>query len=489
MAPKELRTVLSPLLLSHEEPTEENGEGILNRAAIWIWITANSYVRLHYDDDDDDDDCTVEDRHEQQFYLELIDTDTCHNLSIHASTLEDAIICLEYLVGLKDTHFEEMGLSYKDDDEPELCPFDANILHKILQNSTRRIVFNLMIFTPDHCRILASSGTNTNIVFYCCEFQDLGAAFVGASVARQDETSGPAKLRFLGINPFNDRNWALFLSQHKLESLNLANMRFDSEVSCRAVATAQVQCLTLEYCNLIDEGASLVESVREGRGPEELLIRGINPFGSSASFATFMSALRGNTNLERLHLPHIDDRQVTQALAAALHENKGLVHLKVCFRSLHDSDRAELFKAISLHPSLLSLDLTVRYSDIDLRKRREFTKAVADMLSVNERVQVMSFNDQMFDKDDWDVFVVPRLECNVYRERFLSIQKIGEASTRAAVLARTLATFSSKAHLVWMLLNQNHDVVSSYLDSAHDQTSIPSRKRSHSPSLDGMSAH
>jgi hypothetical protein len=111
------------------------------------------------------------------------------------------------------------------------------------------------------------------------------------------------------------------------------------------------------------------------------------------------------------------------------------------------------------------------------------------MLSVNERVEVMSFQYNAFDKDDWDMNVVPRLECNLYRKRFPFIQKIEEASTRAAVMARALVNFSSKPHLVWMLLNQNHDIVSSYLDSANDLNSIPSRKRSRSPSSEGMSAH
>jgi hypothetical protein len=87
-----------------------------------------------------------------------------------------------------------------------------------------------------NCRIQASSGTKTNIEFYECVFEDEGAAFVEASVARRDETSGLVKLRFVGSNPFNDRNWGLFLSQHKLESLELADIQFDSEISCRAVA-------------------------------------------------------------------------------------------------------------------------------------------------------------------------------------------------------------------------------------------------------------
>jgi hypothetical protein len=114
----------------------------------------------------------------------------------------------------------------------------------------------------------------------------------------------------------------------------------------------------------------------------------------------------------------IDDCQVTQALVAALRENKGLVHLAVNFRGLDESDwtesdNTELWESISLHPSLRSLDLNLRRRDIDPMKRREVTNAVADMLKVNERVEVMSFHNNSFDKDDWDAYVAPRLECNL----------------------------------------------------------------------------
>jgi hypothetical protein len=106
------------------------------------------------------------------------------------------------------------------------------------------------------------------------------------------------------------------------------------------------------------------------------------------------------------------------------------------------------------------------------------------MLTINERIEVVSFDDDIFDEDDWNKNVSPRLECNLYRERFPAIQTIGEASTRAAVLARALAKFASKPHLVLMLLNQNHDILSSYLDSAQDLNSMHSRKQT----LDTMSA-
>jgi hypothetical protein len=466
---QELRTVLSPLLSRKEHA---------------IWITENSYVRLETHR-------TVDHQHERHFVFSLTETHKQHYiLSIHASTLEDSLICLDYLVGLKDAHFEEISLTYKDHAmQVRLCPFGANTLEKMIQNSARRIRFNKLIFTPDHCRTLASSGTKTDIFFYQCQFQDGGAAFVEASAALQGETSGPAKLHIFGRRNilFNARYLSLFLSQHKLDSLELANINLKSEVSCRAVATAEVRCLSLGYCRLEDEGASLIESVRHGRGPKELSFSNGHPFGSTESFVTFMNALRGDEHLKQLKLPMIYDQQVTQALVAALHENKGLVHLTVSFPVLDDSDRTELLDAISLHPSLCSLDLQMHSTDIDPKKR--ITKAVADMLSVNDRVQAVSFHNDTFDLDDWNTNVSPRLECNLYRKRFLSVQKIGEASTRAAVLARALATFSSKPRLAWMLLNQNHDIVSSYLDSAHDQVPDPARKRSRSPSLDGMSAH
>jgi hypothetical protein len=493
MASDELRTVLSPLdelrtvlspLVGSEYPA--------------VYLTDDSYVRFNEELEDEDSCSTVDDLYEKQFVLRLAETDDRedegHSFSIHASTVEEAILCLDYLVGLKDTRYQQMELDYKDDGDTRLCPFGVTILEKILQNSARRIIFNNMIFTPDHCRTLATSGTKTYVEFSDCEFQDEGAAFVEASAARQDETLGPAKLRFEGSNPFNDRNWALFLSQHKLDSLVLHEMNLNSEASCRALATAEVRCLTLEECDLEeDEGAALaqalIESVRQGRGPNGLCFNR-NPFDSSERFVTFTNALRGNTNLERLELSYselsyMNYRQDTQALAAALHENKGLVHLTVYFRESDDNGRTELLEAIAMHPSLRSLDFVCYcYS----KEKRIFTKAVADMLSVNDRVEEMRFRRDTFDKDYWGAYVVPRLECNTYRKRFPSIQKIEEASTRAAVLARALAKFGNKPHLVWMLLNQSHDIVSSYIDAAHGRNSIPLRKRSRSPPLDARNA-
>jgi hypothetical protein len=214
-----------------------------------------------------------------------------------------------------------------------------------------------MIFTPDHCRILASCGTKTDIEFYCCEFQDEGAAFVEASASRRDVTSGPAKLSFLGELPLNEIYLSLFLSQRNLKLLHIKYVDFclESEAICRAVAAADVRCLTFE-CELEDGGAALVESVRQGRGPKELCFD-CDPFDSPERLVIFVNALRGNTNLERLELPPMEDRQVTHALAAALRENKGLAHLEVCFSGFNKSGLTDLLESISLHTSLRSLHL------------------------------------------------------------------------------------------------------------------------------------
>jgi hypothetical protein len=67
-----------------------------------------------------------------------------------------------------------------------------------------------------------------------------------------------------------------------------------------------------------------------------------------------------------------------------------------------------------------------------MKRREVIKKAVADMLSINKRVEVMSFYDDAFDKtireEYWNMNVFQRLECNLYRKRCPSIHKIVEAS-------------------------------------------------------------
>jgi hypothetical protein len=427
---------------------------------------------------------------------------TMNSLSIHSLTLEGAISCLEFLVGLPDSHYLSMAITFDNDlpqPQPRVCPFPNRLLENFLINTERKKVFEYMVFSREQSRILASTGVRTNIQFYHCRCEGGGADFLAASTARQDEDTGPAILIIIETLLFDEGNLVLFLNQqHKLKSLTLQNILLRTEEACRAVSLADVRKLHIRGCNFADHGAALIESLREGRGPKELILRPVTgprshvprsyqPFDSWESFLSFMNALRGNTYLERLDVSGISFRHgVAQALAAAILENQGLIHLGMRYCDLDNGSCSELMKAISTHPTLRLLTFTGR--NFDASERRE---AVADILVDNSRVAYMILGDK-FDSADWDANVAPTLDCNLYRKRFLPIQKIEVPSTRAAITARALAHAASKPHLVSLILSQNHDILATYLESAlavDNQSSISHRKRSRSSSSDEMVGH
>jgi hypothetical protein len=99
-----------------------------------IWVTKNAFVFLRWNHQES----IPADHAEHGFDLTLTVTDKCHYLSINSSTLEESILCLDYLVGLKDIHFEKMGISYihhdedewEDHEETPLCPFVLTLWRK-----------------------------------------------------------------------------------------------------------------------------------------------------------------------------------------------------------------------------------------------------------------------------------------------------------------------------------------------------------------------
>jgi hypothetical protein len=138
--------------------------------------------------------------------------------------------------------------------------------------------------------------------------------------------------------PFDERNFIMFLNQHKLDCLKLSNIRLKSEEACGAVAEAEIQYVDLKECRLVDGGGALIESsVREGRGPKGFRVCGdgddeddddddnddeLLPFASPEWCISFMHAVRDNSYVERLDLSniHVNDG-ILQALASALREN------------------------------------------------------------------------------------------------------------------------------------------------------------------------
>jgi hypothetical protein len=402
-------------------------------------------------------------------------------LYIHSSTLDDEMSCFDFLIGLPDDHFDNMELAGRG--YSRLCPLTSVLFEKmILQSAKRKNSFDRMTFTPDQSRTLATSGTRTDIKLSWCKFEDDGEVFWDALAARADPQTGLAKLSIYHKLPFAEG--ILVLLPEKLECLAIFHIDLETEEACRAVAEAELQYLELRWCELDgDGGAALVESVRIGRGPKGLgLYTPLGeddeeywvPFDSSERFVSFLNALRGNAYLERLVLSGFDLRKegILHALAAALIENKGLVHLGLLqYCRLDEGGFCEFLRALSAHPSLRTLDLAFRDLDMD---KTAAAKAVAEMLSVNNELEGIRCRDDNegddddgydspFDPATWAALVIPRLECNIYRKRFPAIQEIRPPSTLAAVLASALAHVSNKPSPAFMLLRENVDILSSYL--------------------------
>jgi hypothetical protein len=469
-------------------------DGVINFDRL-IWTSKNSFVRVS----------VWKLRHElpgvyqnHRFRLCLETDSRIFSLNIYSTTPEDAMSCLDFLVGLHDDHFRKMELSEHHNiiagGRPRLCTLTCWLLEKVLLQSTKRKhVFRDMIFTPDQSRALATSGTKTDIELIRFEFEDDGEVFLEALATRADPQTGLVKLSIRERLPFGEGILVLLLD--KLKSLSLQCIHLEGEDACRAVAVAELQYLNLSNCELGDGGVSLVESIREGRGPKELDLYSTrhyendwHPFDSIERFTSFLNALRGNTYLERLDLSrfYFLEQGILDAFAAALFENKGLVHLGLQNCHLAETCFRELLRAISAHSSLRMLALTgISISTMDAT---EATKAVAEMLSVNKQLEEIRVSNSFsfpFDMAAWDELVTPRLEYNIYRKRFPPIQNIRVPSTLAAVMARALSHISNRSSPAFMLLRQNSDILSIYSLRVDPQIATSSGKRSRSPSSDG----
>jgi hypothetical protein len=425
-----------------------------------------------------------------------------HDLSIHSSKTEDAIAALDLLAGLQDSYFIGIKLEYFGD-RNGICPLSGRHLENFVRNPNRVNIFAEMAFTPDQCRTLATSGIITNIGFWVCSFEDGGIEFVEASASRENQESGPAKLSIWGSLLFDEGHFRVFISQHNIESLALYCVHLHYEESCRALAAADLQNLELSSCRMVDGGAALVESVGEGRGPRALSLEA-GLFDSQERFISFINVLPGNTYLQRLDLPYnfTGEGFPKALLASALLENKGLVHFGLFQCRLDGHSWSELMAAISTHPTLRTLKFGEIYNvggllvyPVSSSTKRDRTKVIANMLLVNKHMHIDDIPfccEVSFDRDDLDALVAPIVDYNLYRKRFVPIQKIKALSTRAAIVARALARVEKNPSLVWMILSQNHDVIRSYLlnEAREISASVPLRsKRRRSPSNDDQDVH
>jgi hypothetical protein len=84
------------------------------------------------------------------------------------------------------------------------------------------------------------------------------------------------------------------------------------------------------------------------------------------------------------------------------------------------------------------------------RRKQRRTKDISDMLLINKHVEEICYDESMYDRTDWKRSIAPRLECNIYRKRFLALQRIGALTTRTATLGEALARVQTTPSLVWL---------------------------------------
>jgi hypothetical protein len=130
--PQSLKAFLDLFLL-------ENGEYDKNRAAffIWSWRLVEKRVPAAF--------------HEEVLQVTLSSDKRCRGrLSVFSSTVEQAMPCLEFLFGIRDSHFEVLGLSYhvpgEDAGGHHLCPLTTHCLEKLLlqMKKNRENTFHIM---------------------------------------------------------------------------------------------------------------------------------------------------------------------------------------------------------------------------------------------------------------------------------------------------------------------------------------------------------
>jgi hypothetical protein len=381
-------------------------------------------------------------------------------IRIYASTTQHAIACLEFLVRLPDSWYTDIFIGQKKHNGPDrTCLLTNHQLGRMLQNSKRSTAFMGMVFTVEHSRVLATCGLKSELQLINCSGEDGGASFVRSYA----EGNGPSKLRFARRLPFSREHWALLLNQQNPpESIELSFMSLDLE-SSRAVAAAGLQSFVFDQCRFEDEGASLIESVRTGLGPHGLSFLDTKPFTTLERWMSFMNALEENNgSLKFLKIWNTaGGDEIHRALAVALRKNNGLVALNVRVTSY--AHWMNVLQPISAHPAIRKLDLSFFDARNDERMKRLQTRAAATMLLVSTQVEDIEFYGTVYDRMIWDTRVAPRLEYNIYRKRFPAIQKVGDTSTRAALLGAAMGRVRTKPSLLYMLLCDNRDTVVSHL--------------------------
>jgi hypothetical protein len=446
----------------------------------YIWPTeAEAFVRL-------------ENYHRQArrpyyrwFWLQLFDPKGSEFiLSICAKEREEAVTCLEFLLGLADSYFPKICVCRDASRRSPKFPLPNSALEDLLRKEIREITFDHFTFYDEQLRIVWASEQQVKLTFHYCTFLDDGTETISSSQEEQERLRGPRELTlyFLRIDDcFGsvDRGIAFLnrIQNSRLESLDICYSGIEDRRVCQALATFSLPKLCITNSSMIDSGRSIIDNL--GRGASSLFLsseymtrgrargkRGLNPFETLTQWRSFLNTLRGNNHLECLTLSH-HDLGVAEwlTLADALRENQGLVCLTISNVVINDDCWNQLLQSVSSHKRLRELNFSNISPTADRRhfsaaKKKCRTKTVHELLSVSTMLDTVCFDPDMYDLGHWERHVRPRLKHNLYRKRFERIQKTeSQTLRRAPVIGAGLAAVRTDPALIWLLLSMNQDIV------------------------------
>jgi hypothetical protein len=245
-----------------------------------------------------------------------------------------------------------------------------------------------------------------------------------------------------------------------LKFLSLNHLEVDED-HCRVLGAYSRPGLEifLIKCKLTSAGArALVEVLGRNQGPTRILSCEIDN-------VILADGLRGNSRLKLLKFRissslEIGNREIL-AIAGALRENKGLVHLVLGHNTgVSDETWGAIYASLETHPTLEVLDLRVTFAAGAMAPAviKSRVQTLLDMLKVNNSIHTLRLDSRYSEHATFRELVIPSLETNRFRPRLLAIQKIRPIPYRAKVLGRALLSARANPNRFWMLLSGNAEV-------------------------------
>ena len=358
----------------------------------------------------------------------------------------------------------------------------------------RQVSFELMTFWRDYAMPLVKSGGSLR--FDNCWFHDYegygdGDEFVNALNALQDDEK-LKRLTCVGDYPLPAyKLWksdaitriehivleGFCLYNHDETVENVGKVENITFVDCTGIGT--VTATLLENLASSPNLRSLTFQIRD----RQYLIEQDQIDSTQGLWMEYFRSLGQQRTLERLVFSgYAFPSNEIEELLGSIHHIPTLRHLTLSLEYLCTEEWNKYLSILSRNRYLRSLDFEKILDSeeegekVDGCLTKELTHSLSRFIGQNQSIEAAKYNESMFDQEIWNAKVVPMLDCNRYRPKFLPIPSIRK--NRPAILGASLTSVSARPHLIWMLVKSNQDTLAHQLENAvrRHQLSSP-RKR------------